>query len=979
MDHRPGSPSPRLRPRFPSLRPRTGPAALVASFLGTLVVVLASPWSAGVEPELIEGAANHTCADFEGEGQDWLEHKLEEEDLADGTHSDGTLTVTISNFDGKGFDWSSNIGVDAVFVKAGAAGSNLYRYDPPQESRGDTGLRSPGPGTTNGISHISFCYDADPDARIAIDPPTDANQVGDPHGLTVTVEEKGSFATEFAPAGGVEVALSVSGPGSLDSPTCTTDASGECSVVLTSSVTGLSTVTASADVEVDGKTISVSTDGADGSSEPAVKRWVDATLTLTPAADANDVDDAHTFTATLEFDHGDGAGFVAAPDGEEIAFSTSGVGTLASTACLTDGADGACTVDLTTPTTGLSTVTAAWSGGIATTEGTASADASSDAAVKRWVEARLEVTPSTATNRIGDTHTFAATLEFDTGSGFAPAPAGETIAWALDSGPGALSATSCTTDGSGECSIELDSDVTGLSTVTAAWSGGIATAEGTASSSASDAATKTWVDALLLIDPPQATNQVGDPHVFTITVFEQLVGGTPTPAENVVVTAEITDGPGAFVDGVHTCATDASGDCTVTIVSAEPGLTVVQVAANATVGGLTVPLVTDGEDGNVGPAVKRWVDARLALTPTQATNLVGDTHTFTATLEFDTGAGFGPAPAGETITFAKISGPGALDPLSCATDTSGRCTVDLDSAETGLTRVAAAWSGGITTLEGTGDAVASSDEVVKRWVDGRLTVTPAGATNVVDDTHTFTALLELDLGDGAGFLPAREEAVAFDKVSGPGTLTADGCTTDADGLCTVDLDSPESGTTEVTAAWTGDVTTLEGAASTTLTDAATKDWVTPAIEIVKTADPELGPPRDVTFSYLVTNTGDVTLTNIDVTDDVLGAIGTIDSLEPGGSATLETAVAVDETSPVRNIGTACGDPTADGEVIGAGVCDEDDATITVVLGETIVRPQVLPRTGAGLHVATSLAALLVWLGAAAYLAEDRFGWIRRRR
>ena len=42
-----------------------------------------------------------------------------------GTFSDGTLTVNITNYTGTSFNFTSNIGVDAVFVKAGPGG-NLY-------------------------------------------------------------------------------------------------------------------------------------------------------------------------------------------------------------------------------------------------------------------------------------------------------------------------------------------------------------------------------------------------------------------------------------------------------------------------------------------------------------------------------------------------------------------------------------------------------------------------------------------------------------------------------------------------------------------------------------------------------------------------------------------------------------------------------------------------------------------------------------
>jgi hypothetical protein len=119
-----------------------------------------------VDPTPIAGAQNRTCSDFQPAGETWTELKVDPP--GNGVFSDGTLTVTISNFTGKTFDWSSNIGVDAVFVKAGAEGSNLYVYVP--EATSDTGLTSPG-SSGNNISHISFCYDVDPDT--ATPTPTD--------------------------------------------------------------------------------------------------------------------------------------------------------------------------------------------------------------------------------------------------------------------------------------------------------------------------------------------------------------------------------------------------------------------------------------------------------------------------------------------------------------------------------------------------------------------------------------------------------------------------------------------------------------------------------------------------------------------------------------------------------------------------------------------------------------------------------------
>jgi tetratricopeptide (TPR) repeat protein len=82
--------------------------------------------------------------------------------VVDGTFTDGSLTVTVDvrdTADGPVFDFTSNIGVDAVFVKGGPA-ANFYSYSP--EGTGDTGLHAPINPNNNqffGLFHISFCYD----------------------------------------------------------------------------------------------------------------------------------------------------------------------------------------------------------------------------------------------------------------------------------------------------------------------------------------------------------------------------------------------------------------------------------------------------------------------------------------------------------------------------------------------------------------------------------------------------------------------------------------------------------------------------------------------------------------------------------------------------------------------------------------------------------------------------------------------------
>jgi hypothetical protein len=126
--------------------------AAIAGVVGLFTVLPAS--ATHVNPTTVPGNASCPAGTT----------TLKVEPVADGTFTDGTLTVTIDVRDtaaGQVFDWTSNIGVDVVIVKGGNA-SNVYTYVP--ESLGDTGLHAPANASGNfaGLSHISFCYDAEP-------------------------------------------------------------------------------------------------------------------------------------------------------------------------------------------------------------------------------------------------------------------------------------------------------------------------------------------------------------------------------------------------------------------------------------------------------------------------------------------------------------------------------------------------------------------------------------------------------------------------------------------------------------------------------------------------------------------------------------------------------------------------------------------------------------------------------------------------
>ncbi len=168
--------------------------------------------------------------------------------------------------------------------------------------------------------------------------------------------------------------------------------------------------------------------------------------------------------------------------------------------------------------------------------------------------------------------------------------------------------------------------------------------------------------------------------------------------------------------------------------------------------------------------------------------------------------------------------------------------------------------------------------------------------------------------------------------------------------------------------------TVEGTAvdgrTTTDEDSWSVDLIHPAIKIVKEVNPTSGNPGDiVTFSYKVTNTGDTTLYNVSVDDDVIGHIGDIAQLDPGDSVTLTKDWELPKGQPtVTNVGTATGT-----DVLGKTVTADDDATVTIV--EAIHNPPKPPKptafTGSDALRLGLLTLVLLGLGSLALVASRR--------
>ena len=371
------------------------------------------------------------------------------------------------------------------------------------------------------------------------------------------------------------------------------------------------------------------------------------------------------------------------------------------------------------------------------------------------------------------------------------------------------------------------------------------------------------------------TNKVGDPHTFTVTVEQNANGDgtTWTPAEGVTITPTISGLAGASITGgtCTTTVTDSSGQCTVVVNSTATGTATVNASGSVLVGGVTIPVATDGANAYVGHIsnTKTWVDARISI-GTSGTNKVGDPHTFTVTVEQNDGTGWSAA-SGVDVTGSTDFG--TLTTGTCTTDTSGQCDLVVTSSTPGTATVNASATvdvSGVSIGVATDGYGADSVSNTKTWVDANIQISPLTAENLIGVTHTLTAHVNVNAGLGAGYVNAPDGTeIDFSIVSGPGSLSAASClTTGGTGSCSVDLTNPDTaGTTVVNASTTVSVGGVSLTRSTNdgLTgdsDNAQKIWKTGEISITKTI--ETGPfttDATVCFQLNLTSAGSLVTTS----------------------------------------------------------------------------------------------------------------------
>jgi len=349
------------------------------------------------------------------------------------------------------------------------------------------------------------------EAKISI-APDDVNAVGDSHTFTVTVQQDdgltaaqgGDGVTGFGPApAGTHPTVTLNDANGavsvVASNTCATtgtNAAGQCTVSFTSNTAGTVTGHATVTFGVGGVSLTRATDTTHGSSGDAVKRFVEAKISIAPD-DVNEVGASHTFTVTVQQNDGltaaqggDGVpGFGPAPAGTKPTVSLTdangAVQNVSANTCATTGtnATGQCTVTFTSNTagtvTGHATVTFTVSG-VSLTRATDTTHGSTGDAVKRFVEATISIAPDDV-NSVGELHTFTVTVLQNDGlavgapggdgvSGFGPAPTGTTPTVTLTNTGGAVAivfTNTCAatgTNANGQCTVTFTSNTAGTVT-----------------------------------------------------------------------------------------------------------------------------------------------------------------------------------------------------------------------------------------------------------------------------------------------------------------------------------------------------------------------------------------------------------------------------------------------------------------------------------------------------------------------------------
>jgi len=508
--------------------------------------------------------------------------------------------------------------------------------------------------------------------------PTAVNEVGVQHTFHVTFTQSiGQTTSPVLDGTKVTVTLTATNGAVITnlSDNCATGTvSGMCAVSFTSFTAGTVTGTATGKITIGGSTFTATTDGSTGNSGPAVKTFVDAFITIGPSA-VNQVNVLHTFTVTVKQNSGNGAGFVAVPNGIKpvvtLTLTNGAQVSSATNTCATVGtANGICTVTFTSPTGGVVTGTATVSLtilGVTVMRSTNGQSMNSGPAIKKFVDAFITIVPN-AVNQVNQFHTFTVTIKEDAGDGlgFVTVPNNTHPLVTLTAANGATVTNltnNCAATGTvnGICTVTFTSPtggtVTGSASITLTIAGISVSRTTNGSAGNSVPAVKTFVDAFITIGP-SAVNSVFITHTFTINVQQDSGNGAGfvNVPDGTIVTVTLTTSNGAnIMNLVDNCATGTTaGKCTVSFTSSKAGTVTASATVKLVLATLPVTRTTDGTAKNSGPATKQFVAGSLAWTKVDNVGnlLAGATFQICRVANFIT-----TNPSGTTGNFVPLATP----------------------------------------------------------------------------------------------------------------------------------------------------------------------------------------------------------------------------------------------------------------------------------------------------------------------------------
>jgi hypothetical protein len=374
-------------------------------------------------------------------------------------------------------------------------------------------------------------------------------------------------------------------------------------------------------------------------------------------------------------------------------------------------------------------------------------------ATVRLVNAEISIAGS-GVNEVNNPHTFVVTVKEDLGDGkgFVPVPAGVPVTVTLTNANDSTTSPTTynlTTDGSGHASVTFTSATAGQVIGNASTSfvlNGVTLTRATGDSHVGDSgpATKFFEDAKISITP-SATNEVGQPHTFTVTVLQDdgVAAGAPGgdafngfgPAANRTVTLTLANQNRAQASpgGPFTLTIDGSGHASVTFTSATAGQVIGNASTTFVLNGVTLTRQTgDGQSGDSGPATKTFEDAHITIGP-NGVNLVGQPHTFTVTVTENAGGGAGFVPAEGvpvTVTLTNTNGSSTSPTTFSGTaDASGHFLVTFTSPTGGEVIGNATTTfvlNGVTLTRATGDSHAGDSGPAEKFF-GSIATTPGPA------------------------------------------------------------------------------------------------------------------------------------------------------------------------------------------------------------------------------------------------------------